>query len=213
VPQIEYTVKIATPVERVWAFVEHLPNWAPLMVGYQKLEEVTDRQSVWTLKGDLGILAREVDLRADITTWKPNERVEFTLTGLTEALTGSGVFTLARAGAPGAQGDVSAPDDAAAPPAASRGPGGIRAWFIRLQQRVVRRAMKRAAGADEAVRAAATRLAPAGGQDGETSVLTFQLDLKPGGAMAPMLELLMAPMLEPAVIDLSEGIRAALEAS
>lgn len=203
-PQIQYSVQIATPVERVWAFVEHLPNWAPLLVGYQKLVEIDDRQSIWTLKGDMGILAREVDLRADITLWEPMKRVEFTLSGLTEKLSGSGSFTLAAA----TQGAETSDEPPAAPAKKRR---RLRDAFARLRQRLMRGVMKRAAGSDEAVRAAAAALAPAAAQGGGGSLLTFELDLRPGGPMAPMIELLMAPMLEPAVTDLTTGIRAALE--
>lgn len=205
-PQIQYTVKIDAPVERVWAFVEHLPNWAPLMIGYQKMEEVTDRRSVWTLRGDVGILAREVDLQADITVWDPLRRVEFTLTGLTEKLTGAGTFTLAP--------DTDDNGESTAPaPTPARKRGRLRDAFARLQERLLRKMMKRADGAAEAVRVAAASVAPADGavHTGEGSLLTFDLSLEPGGPMAPMLDLLMAPMLKPAVMDLTSGIRAALE--
>lgn len=210
-PQIRYTVQIATPVERVWAFVEHLPNWAPLMIGYQKLVEVNDRQSIWTLKGDVGMLAREVDLQADITVWEPLKRVEFTLTGLTEKLTGSGTFTLE----PATGDDAGEAETPAGKPPAATAPArrGLREVFARFQAWMLRRMMKRAEGADEAVRAAAATIASApAGSGGAGSLLTFELHVQPGGPMAPMLEVLMAPMLEPAVSDLTKGIRAALEA-
>ncbi|GGO18822.1 SRPBCC family protein [Microbispora bryophytorum] len=217
-PQIQYTVQIATPVERVWAFVEHLPNWAPLMVGYQKVVEVNDRQSIWTLKGDVGMLTREVDLQADITVWEPLKRVEFTLTGLTEKLSGSGSFTLepvtgddaGEAGTPAVESSAAAAPIAPAPRRKRR---RLREAFARFQARMMRRMMKRADGADESVRAAAATIASAAAdRSGEGSRLTFELHVQPGGPMAPMLELLMAPMLEPAVSDLTTGIRAALEA-
>lgn len=214
-PQIQYTVQIATPVERVWAFVEHLPNWAPLMIGYQKVVEVNDRQSIWTLKGDVGMLAREVDLQADITVWEPLKRVEFTLTGLTEKLSGSGTFTLEPVtGDDAGMAETPAEESpAAAAPAPRRKRRGLREAFARFQAWMMRRMMKRAEGADETVRAAAATIAPAAADSGgQASLLTFELHVQPGGPMAPMLEVLMAPMLEPAVSDLTKGIRAALEA-
>ncbi|MFI7042507.1 SRPBCC family protein [Microbispora rosea] len=214
-PQIRYTVQIATPVERVWAFVEHLPNWAPLMIGYQKVVEVNDRQSIWTLKGDMGMLAREVDLQADITLWEPLKRVEFTLTGLTEKLSGSGSFTLEPATGNDAGEAVTSAEEspASATPAPRRKRRRLREAFARFQARMMRRMMKRAEGADEAVRAAAATIASAPADNsGAGSLLTFELQVQPGGPMAPMLEVLMAPMLEPAVSDLTKGIRAALEA-
>ncbi|MEV5745712.1 SRPBCC family protein [Microbispora rosea] len=214
-PQIRYTVQIATPVERVWAFVEHLPNWAPLMIGYQKVVEVNDRQSIWTLKGDMGMLAREVDLQADITLWEPLKRVEFTLTGLTEKLSGSGSFTLEPATGDDAREAETPAEKSPAPsaPAPRRKRRRLREAFARFQARMMRRMMKRAEGADEAVRAAAATIASApADSSGGGSLLTFELQVQPGGPMAPMLEVLMAPMLEPAVSDLTKGIRTALEA-
>jgi hypothetical protein len=41
--------------------------------------------------------------------------------------------------------------------------------------------------------------------------MSFELRLTPGGPMAPMFELLMAPLLEPAAEDLAAGIRGVLE--
>ena len=99
-PEIEYSVQIAAPVEQVWAYVEILPNWAHLMIGFQKLDLVDDRRSIWTLRGNVGILSREVDIQADITLWEPLRRVEFEITGLTERISGEGSFTLARVGDP-----------------------------------------------------------------------------------------------------------------
>jgi hypothetical protein len=46
---------------------------------------------------------------------------------------------------------------------------------------------------------------------GSRSQLTFHLEVAPGGPMAPMIELLMSPLLEPAAEDLAVGIRKELE--
>lgn len=195
-PEIEHSVRIGAPVERVWEYVEKLPNWAPLMVGFQKLELIDDRRSVWTLRGDVGILSREVDIRADITLWEPMRRVEFTVTGLTERITGEGSFVLETADAP-----ASAP---VAQPAARRAE-----VLRRLRTAIARFLMRRITSSPARQPAVAAPGSAAAGGGG--SALTFCLKVSPGGPMAPMLELLMAPMLEPAAADLAEGIRKALE--
>jgi Polyketide cyclase / dehydrase and lipid transport len=190
-PEIEYSVQIAAPVERVWAYVETIPNWAHLVIGFQKLELVDDRRSIWTLRGNVGILSREVDIQADITRWEPLRRVEFEIAGLSERLSGGGSFTLAPAG-----------DPATAPAPPPRPP-----WYRRLRLAVAGFVLRRVTSrADRPTAPPEPARSDAG-----ASRLTFHLTITPGGPMAPMLELLMAPMLEPAAQDLGTGIRAALE--
>jgi carbon monoxide dehydrogenase subunit G len=220
-PEIEYSVQIAAPVERVWAYVETLPNWAHLMVGFQKLELVDDRRSIWTLRGNVGILSREVDIQADITLWEPLRRVEFEITGLTERITGEGSFTLAGVGDPGAAlattDEELAGGQSAAVSGAEPAPLDRRPWYRRLRLAIARfilsRVMSRAGDPSSPAAATdtATGIDPASAAG--ASQLTFRLKVTPGGPMAPMLELLMAPMLEPAAHDLGTGIRAALETS
>lgn len=179
--EADYTVEVAAPVERVWSYVEVIPNWAPFLVGFQKLELVDDRRSVWTLRGDVGVLAREVEIQADITAWEPPRRAEFTVTGLTERLTGSGWFTLSPAGSP-----VAAP---ARPP-----------WWRRLRFALARWLLRRLSGSPRP----APR--PESGAPAQ-SRLHFHLEIAPGGPMAPMVELLMRPMIEPAAQDFLREIQ------
>jgi carbon monoxide dehydrogenase subunit G len=219
-PEVGYATVVDASLERVWTYVEDLNNWSHLMVGFQNLEIVTDRRSVWTLRGDVGILSREVKVQVDITEWLPLDRVDFTVTGITERLDGAGSFVMQRSG------DVDAPAVAGARPAAAgAGPADRPSLLRRLRFALVRRILKRigrkAAGrAGPAAPSAATTtgrsdvrtaLPPSAGAHGQ-SRLEFQLRVSPGGPMAPMLELLMAPMLEPAAQDLADGIRKAVEA-
>ena len=39
-----------------------MDHWAPFLTGYQKHEKQSETESVWTLKGDVGVLARTLAL-------------------------------------------------------------------------------------------------------------------------------------------------------
>ena len=209
-PEVEYVTTVDAPLDRVWDFVQDMNRWGHLLVGFQSVEIIDDRQSIWTLKGDVGILTREVRMQVDITEWLPNERVSFTLTGITERLDGAGTFLMAEAGTAAPASAESAPVPAPVPSAPKVGP------FKRLQ-RAMARAMFRRIRKRAGRHAAAP--APTPGRDplptaatgGPVSELTFRLRVSPLGPMAPMLELLMEPMIEPAAQDLADGIRAAVE--
>jgi carbon monoxide dehydrogenase subunit G len=225
-PDVGYTTVVAAPVERVWDYVEDLNNWSHLMVGFQELKIVDDRQSIWTLRGDVGILSREVKIQVDITDWLPHDRVTFVVTGLTERLDGAGSFILQRL-ADGDSAEATATSDASPTgdgmPSSSRSPaarpGLLRRWRFAFARWILRR-LSRKSVANRARSAAevpssspsATHVTPVpAGGTAQRSRLEFQLRVSPLGPMAPMLELLMSPMLEPAAQDLADGIRKAVE--
>ncbi len=91
-PEVEHSVTVRAPVVDVWAFIKDFDNWAPFLIGYQSHEVVDETDSIWTIKGDVGILSRTVKLRIHITEWVEGERVSFALKGLTESVEGSGTF-------------------------------------------------------------------------------------------------------------------------
>src|SRR5262245_39995566 len=93
-PEVEYTTTMALSRELVWDFVKDMNNWAPMLTGYQTHEILDEKDSVWTLKGDVGILSRIVKLKAHVTEWVDRERVAFTLTGLNEKVDGGGVLLM-----------------------------------------------------------------------------------------------------------------------
>ena len=80
-PEVAYTTAMQLPMATVWAFVSDMNNWAPFLTGYQKHEVLDATDSLWTLKGEVGILSRRVELRAHVTEWVEPEKVSFTLTG------------------------------------------------------------------------------------------------------------------------------------
>ncbi|WBB99955.1 hypothetical protein O7543_03165 [Solwaraspora sp. WMMA2080] len=251
--EASYTLDIDVGVDEVWSFVEVIPNWAHFLVGFQKLDLVDDRRSIWTLRGDVGVLAREVDLQADITVWEPGRRAEFTITGLTERITGQGSFDIEPVDAPSVPGAAAAvgptdgsPTDGSptdGSPASGeqrrpeRGdeqtrPGLLRRIRFAVAGRLLRWLNRRRATHPPAVDgqqagptaghgqpAAATGAAAVGREAGPPtsartgrSRLRFHLQLTPGGPMAPMVELLMGPMVEPTAEDFLRNIRQALEA-
>src|SRR5262247_275488 len=113
----EHRIETDLPVGAIWEFVREMDNWARFLTGYQKHEKQSDTESVWTLKGDVGVLARTLRFRVLVTEWAGPERVTFALKGLNEPMTGEGAFSVQTlAGA--------SPAAAEAPPAA-RGLAGL----------------------------------------------------------------------------------------
>src|SRR5581483_10641682 len=98
-PEVEYMTTMKLPPEQVWEFVRDMNNWAPFLTGYQKHEIESETDSIWTLKGDVGVLSRTVRLKAHVTEWNGPERVSFTLVGLDEVVEGGGTLTIAKAAA------------------------------------------------------------------------------------------------------------------
>src|ERR1700689_3641435 len=93
-PEVEYTTQVGLPREAVWEFVKDMNNWAPYLTGYQTHEVLSETDSIWTLKGDVGVLARIVKLKAHVTDWSGPDRVAFTLTGLNEPVEGGGELVM-----------------------------------------------------------------------------------------------------------------------
>ena len=92
--EAEYSTTAKLPVQAIWEFVRDMDHWAPLLTGYQTHEKESETDSIWTLKGDVGVLARTVKFRAHVTEWAGPERVTFTLTGLNEQMEGDGAFLM-----------------------------------------------------------------------------------------------------------------------
>ncbi len=187
-PEVEYTTTMALSRDLVWDFVKDMNNWAPMLTGYQTHEILDETDSLWTLKGDVGILSRVVKLRAHVTEWIDRERVTFTLTGLNEKVDGGGVLVM---------NDVEV--DAPAPPKPKR------RWFgRRLLDWFFRRMFRRKFGAGP------RRLeAPDGTAAGAR--LTFTLRMDAGGPTGPLVNAMLGPALLPAAEDLANKIASHLE--
>jgi len=186
VAEAEYTTTARLPVERIWGFVEEMDNWARFVTGYQSHEKRSDTESLWTLKGDVGVLARKLVFQVDITEWSPGKRAAFRLRGVNEALNGEGVFTLEPA--TGADASPTAP-----PP---------RSALLRFLESIVRGLLR--------WMGRAPRRAPAE-LSGPGTRMSFRLRLDPGGPMAPMINAMIKPLMLPAAESLANQILAHLE--
>lgn len=91
-PQGSHTVEVPLNIDTIWAFVHDMNNWAPLVPGYIDHEIITERQSTWTFKGDLGFMKKKVKLQIDIKEWNEPSEVLFDLKGLSDNFIGGGFF-------------------------------------------------------------------------------------------------------------------------
>jgi carbon monoxide dehydrogenase subunit G len=93
-PKVDYTATIEVPRATVWDFVQDINNWAPFAKGYQAHELVGERESLWTVKGDIGPISRVTKFHVQITEWVDGERVGFVLKGINESISGEGAIRL-----------------------------------------------------------------------------------------------------------------------
>jgi carbon monoxide dehydrogenase subunit G len=188
--EAEYSTTARLPLETIWDFVREMDNWAHMLTGYQSHEKQNENDSVWVLKGDVGVLARTLKFRVHVAEWAGPERVLFELEGLNEPMTGGGAFLMERF--------EEAP--AEAPAAAKKG------WLARIFEAIARFLFRLFHGRAE--RAESADSGPGKGM----ARLTFRLRIEPGGPMAPMVNAMMKPAMLPAAEDLANKIMAHLEA-
>ena len=186
-----HTLTSHVSAETVWAFVSDMDQWAPFLLGYQAHDQQSDRESLWTIKAELASLSRTVDFRVQITEWVEPVEVRFTLEGIGEPMQGEGWFR------------IDALEDSSVPTPvetrASAAPGGFVRWWATLLRRLLGRGSARTAESTAAsTRPAAVRL-------------TFSLSLTPGGAMAPMIEAMIKPVMVATAEDLAQRIVLHLE--
>ncbi len=185
-PEVEYQTTMSVPPTKVWDFVKDMNNWAPFLTGYQTHEVLSEADSIWTLKGDVGILSRQVQLKAHVTEWNGPERVSFTLTGLNEQVDGDGTLLMT----PLAEG-------AAVPAPVKLG------LFARLVRVLVRLMFRLVPG-----RAVEKAPVPRGRP---LSQLSFRLRMDALGPTGPLVNAMLGPALLPAAEDLANKIAAHLE--
>ncbi|WP_391571052.1 CoxG family protein [Cohnella sp.] len=87
-----HTIELPVAIDKIWNFVSDMNKWAPLVPGYIEHEILSDRQSTWAFKGDLGFMKKKVKLKIDIKEWIEPTKVTFDLTGLSDNFGGNGYF-------------------------------------------------------------------------------------------------------------------------
>lgn len=91
-PSGTHSKELDVSIERIWDFVKDMNKWAPLVPGYIEHDILSETQSTWVFKGDIGIMQKTVKLKIDITEWIEPTRVTFNLTGINENFSGNGYF-------------------------------------------------------------------------------------------------------------------------
>lgn len=186
-PETEYTTTAKLPVDAIWDFVKDMDNWATFVTGYESHEKQNENDSIWVLKGDVGVLARLLRFQVHVTEWAGPERVRFELEGLNEQMRGGGSFEMA---------PYESAEDVV--PERKRNP------LLRWLEAIVRFFLRRGGAPRRAIGAGA-------GPGEGMARLTFRLRIDPGGPMAPMVNAMMAPAMLPAAEDLANKIMAHLE--
>ena len=89
-PSIRREAIIPLPIKQVWDFIADMNEWAHDLPGYCGHEMKSETESIWRLRGDVGIISREIDLQVIITEWVEQTRVRFSLKGVYEPVKGRG---------------------------------------------------------------------------------------------------------------------------
>lgn len=209
-PRVEHVATSRSCVASVWDFVKDIGNWAPYVMGYQSHEVLSDTRSVWVVKGDVGPLARAVQIAVDVAEWRDGESVSFSVTGIDEQIEGRGSFTLTAQAS-----DTTASAQPASATTSDTDRGG---WRQRLRDAVSRWTLAR-------LFRRRTILAPAGSADrlgesvdqarpsafGPLTSLRFELALTAGGMMGAVVNAMIEPLLEVAARDLATSLVTAIE--
>ena len=95
-PEASHTLMVQAPLGVVWEFVREMGKWARLVPGFQHFVPIDERQSRWTVKGNLGVVSRTVEFCVDITEWVECSQVAFRLRALNENATGRGALHAAK---------------------------------------------------------------------------------------------------------------------
>ena len=143
-PDVTHVKTVNAPISATWDFCKDMNNWVQYLKGYEKHEEKSETDSIWWIKGDVGIMAKTVSFEVHIDEWVDEDRVTFSMKGVSESMNGKGALRLE------AEGD------------------------------------------------SATRL-------------TFNLEIKAGGLIGPMVNAVLGPVLKPIAEDFADKLVARIE--
>ena len=189
-PEVECSTVVQNTMDVVWPFVADMNRWAPFLTGYQSHEIENETDSIWILKGDVGILSREVRFRVHIDEWADGERVRFTMTGLSEPMEGGGTFVIREV-------EVGAEE---ADPLPTESPSFFQRWMRALFRFFYRKV--HGPGVERQVPNESQR-------QGCELKLTLSMDAL--GPTAPLVNTMLAPLMLPAAEDLAQRIAAQIE--
>lgn len=91
--ETQQSVTIAAPIQRIWGYVEHIPNWASFMPGLQGFTIIDADQSHWTLKIGVGGMLRTVKVRVHVDAWDGPARATFSYALEGDPVLGGGSYT------------------------------------------------------------------------------------------------------------------------
>lgn len=91
-----HQLEVGTPIETVWSFISDVDMWAPLVPGYVEHKLLGDKQYMWKLKGNIGVIQKTIRLKIDITEWIIPTKISFDIIGLDEKFSGNGYFKARR---------------------------------------------------------------------------------------------------------------------
>jgi carbon monoxide dehydrogenase subunit G len=94
-PDVRERATIDVTRDEAWRFLLNIRNWASLFPGYQGIQILNDDDSLWRVKGDVGILTKLVTFRCHVTRWVEEEYVEFQLDCVEEKVSGFGNVSVA----------------------------------------------------------------------------------------------------------------------
>jgi carbon monoxide dehydrogenase subunit G len=94
-PTVMHSVEIEASLPTTWTFVRDMHNWAELVPGFQEMTAASDLDSVWKVRGDVGILTKLVTLDVHVDEWVEQSHVDFSMVCREEPLKANGSLTAA----------------------------------------------------------------------------------------------------------------------
>ncbi len=88
----KHLIELPVPIEKIWAFISEIDNWATTVPGYVSHEILNDKQSIWAIKGDMGIIKKTAKIKVEITEWVEPKKVSFTFKSISGDFTGKGHY-------------------------------------------------------------------------------------------------------------------------
>ena len=90
------TIAIAAPIEGVWEYVAHIPNWAGFMPGLQDFSITDADTSRWALKVGVGGMLRQVKVQVHVDQWAGPQLATFSYQLEGDPVLGGGSYAAAR---------------------------------------------------------------------------------------------------------------------